>query len=168
MTNLFMKSYADISDCGKHRYTLTREWGQGPHCIFIMLNPSTADAVNDDPTIRRCIGFAKREGKTGLTVINLYSLRTPHPEVLWNTNRPERFGPRQDAYWQKVLTNSQSLVIAAWGAEAVTHDRELVDRVGYYLGHRLMCFGKTKSGQPRHPLYLRADAALIQYMAILV
>ena len=71
---------AIISPCGRYRYRLDRRWGDGRTMGFIMLNPSTADAENDDPTIRRCIGFAKREGCDAIAVVNLYALREGRPE----------------------------------------------------------------------------------------
>ena len=75
---------AVISDCGNYRYLLTREiseplFSRGPACCFVMLNPSTADAQQDDPTGRRCMGFARREGCVGLSVVNLYGLRATKP-----------------------------------------------------------------------------------------
>ena len=75
-----MKKGATISECGLYRYSLTRVWDDVlPMCIFVMLNPSTADADIDDPTIRRCINFAKREGCGSLMVVNLFAYRATSP-----------------------------------------------------------------------------------------
>lgn len=79
---------AVISKCSSYRYTLERAWSRDPrYLMYVMLNPSTADADNDDPTIRRCIGFAKLLGYDGILVGNLYAYRTPHPKVLKEAHR---------------------------------------------------------------------------------
>ncbi|MCH7808802.1 MAG: DUF1643 domain-containing protein [Planctomycetes bacterium] len=82
-----MKGSVEISECGRYRYTLRREWGEGRCCVFIMLNPSDADATETDPTLTRCIGFAKREGCGSLLIVNLYALRTPYPAKLEAANQ---------------------------------------------------------------------------------
>jgi hypothetical protein len=73
---------ATISDCGRYRYTLGRTWSDEPPVLFVMLNPSTADADVDDNTISKCIGFAKRWGHGGITVVNLYAWRATNPKEL--------------------------------------------------------------------------------------
>ena len=87
---------AVISKCGAYRYSLTRRWSGAPLLTFVMLNPSTADAKEDDPTIRRCIGFARREGAGELIVANLYALRSSAPEALWSARDP--IGPKNSAH----------------------------------------------------------------------
>jgi hypothetical protein len=77
MSDLFMRRTAIISECGRYRYRLTREWGDGPLLTFAMLNPSTANAEIDDPTIRRCMSFGRREGASGISVFNLFAQPTP-------------------------------------------------------------------------------------------
>lgn len=154
---------AVLSQCGAYRYWLTRDWTSGgKRAVFIMLNPSTADAIQDDPTIRRCIDFAKRFGCDGLLVVNLYALRSTDPDALWN--HPDPVGPENDAHIQWALwaaEMSDAPVIAAWGANA-RQDR--VDEV-LELPGMLACqaLGLTKAGQPRHPLYLRRDAELVPW-----
>ena len=109
-------SEAVISQDERHRYSLTRRWGDGPRvCCWIMLNPSTADATTDDPTIRRCIGFTHDWGYDALTVVNLYAWRATDPADLRNAQRAG------------------------------------------LLRRPINCLGTTKTGAPRHPLYLRAD-----------
>jgi hypothetical protein len=148
---------ASISACGTYRYWLSRWWGDGFRvATFVMLNPSTADAHADDPTIRRCIGFAKRLGANALRVVNLYALRSPDPDDIFED--PDPVGPRNDntIYAERL----SDWVIAAWGAHsAATPGR--VARVRELLaGREVHCLGRTKSGAPRHPLYLPADAPL--------
>lgn len=151
---------AVISPDGTYRYTLDRVWNAHlPTAVFVMLNPSTADADEDDPTIRRCIAFAKREGCGGLTVVNLYALRSTDPAALRTHLAP--IGSKNAMWTCAVLCNDPRLVIVAWGA-----DPSAVDRARYAAhtiaahGLQPMCLGLTKSGAPRHPLYVRADQPL--------
>ena len=106
----------------------------------------------DDPTIRRCMGFAKREGCGGIIVINQYALRTPNPQDLYAAKDPHG-EPLAGIHRRKVLQESD-IVVAAWGSHCVTLDFQGVD---------LMCLGRTKDGSPRHPLYVRADQKLEKY-----
>lgn len=150
---------AVISDCGQYRYTLQRRWDhiKIPLATFVMLNPSTADADNDDPTIRRCIGFAKALGWGGIQVVNLYALRSTDPKALWTAADP--VGPDNDkhltdvAQWADIAS---APLIAAWGANARP------DRVTAVLAlphfDRLTALGVTNKGAPRHPLYLPNSA----------
>ncbi|WP_065321735.1 DUF1643 domain-containing protein [Tritonibacter mobilis] len=157
MRDLLTQADAVISDCGKYRYRLTRRWGDGPTCGFIMLNPSTADAEADDPTIRRCISFAKREGCGGLVVVNLYAFRATKPADLWALDPEERIGgPQAEIELHRAIRDSE-IMIAAWGADTKRAEHWIVER----FGSQLMCLGKTKQGQPRHPLYVKGDAPLI-------
>lgn len=153
---------AVFSDCGRYRYVLGREWRPGlPLLTVIMLNPSTADAELDDPTIRRCRGFATREGFGGMLVLNLYGLRATDPRELWRVPNSAAVGPENDEYLDRYLhaaARSRQPVLAAWGAHARPHRVEhVVRRVG---ARDVMwrCLGVTKSGAPKHPLYLPKDA----------
>ena len=143
---------AIISDCGTYRYALSRRWDDGPTATFIMLNPSTADAERDDPTIRRCVGFAKALGCGRLVVGNLYAYRATKPADLWTAADP--VGPENDATL-RAMAYTDGPLIAAWGANARS-DRVEAARV--ILGSSLMALGLTKTGAPRHPLYLPASA----------
>lgn len=144
------------SDGGLYRYSLRRTWEPGvAHALFIMLNPSTADATVDDPTIRRCMGFAAEWGLGGIYVANLYAYRATKPADLWRATDP--VGPDNDQWLHALYVRTRfenGAVIAAWGANAKP-DR--VAAVCSSLGP-LDCLGVTKAGAPRHPLYLRADA----------
>jgi hypothetical protein len=161
-TDLFANGDAIISHCGRHRYLLTREWASGPTATFIMLNPSTADASNDDPTIRRCIGFAKREGCGRLAVVNLYSMRATDPRDVSRAMWPN--GPDAIQHLGDALDAADGPVICAWGADPVAIGRrDLVLGMIRDAGKRPMCLGMSKGGSPRHPLYLRSDAPLVPF-----
>lgn len=151
-----------ISDCGTYRYTLTRRWGDGFTQVFCMLNPSTADAEKDDPTIRRCISFAKREGAGGLLVVNLFAYRATNPKSL--PNHITAFGPEN--YDALVLAGSNAKmsgkpIILGWGAHGGSHRAdETAMGIFRQVGATMAALGWTKLGLPRHPLYVRADAPL--------
>lgn len=148
---------AIISPCGLYRYRLWRRWAPGPTCLFIMLNPSTADAEADDPTIRRCIGFAKREGCGRLDVVNLFALRATRPADLWATGPDTRIGgPQSEIEFHRAVRESD-LLVAAWGADTRTAERWIIER----YGPRLFCLGWTKNGAPRHPLYVKGDCPIV-------
>lgn len=148
-----MKTGAELSPCGTYRYSLWRAWGDGPRAVFVMLNPSTADAARDDPTIRRCIGFARAWGFNGLEVVNLFALRATNPEALYLHADP--VGPEND---DAIATacNGAGIVVAAWGVHGAWKDRgqEIAQRIAYGGGVALHHLGLTKGGHPRHPLYL--------------
>lgn len=159
---------ARISECGLYRYTLDRKWG-GPNnyypMVFIMLNPSTADANIDDPTIRRCIGFAQRERQTAIMVVNLFAYRATSPKDMRAAADP--VGPSNDNYLDQIFMQCSLRghhVVAAWGAHGSHLKR---DRAVWALAHKnaldLQCLGVTKDGHPKHPLYLPNDAALVPW-----
>lgn len=152
---------AVISECGKYRYSLIRVWDESKPCVlFIMLNPSTADAENDDPTIRRCIGFAESWGYGGLYVVNLFALRATNPQELLSA--PFVVGVDNER-WFRRLSYLAHLVICAWG------NGRIVDQLQQRLDHNwkpLSWIDQTKAlhylelakdGTPKHPLYLRSD-----------
>lgn len=155
-----MRRAAAISLCGRYRYALWREWGSRPawsYATFVMLNPSTADAELDDPTIRRCIGFAKAWGLDGLYVVNLYALRATDPRELRKAADP--VGPANDerlAQAAHAALATRTPLVAAWGAHAEPARVEAV--LQGTAGAAWSTLGLTKAGQPRHPLYLRADS----------
>lgn len=153
---------AIISDCGLYRYRLSRSWDNGPHLTFVMLNPSTADSFQDDPTIRRCIGFAKREAFCGLHVLNLFAFRATKPDDMLHAEDPE--GPQNRAYLNQAIEMSafsQHPLICAWGSHwmAKKAGPDFVNRI-VAGGGFAACLGQTKSGAPRHPLYVKSDAPL--------
>jgi hypothetical protein len=173
MTDLFesevqsVTKTAFISDCGLYRYRLTREWGTGGRLPFIMLNPSTADANVDDPTIRRCMSFAKREGAGGIIVANLFGYRTPSPKELWKVSPLQRHGLHNEhAIYDvaKEAEESNMPVVCAWGAGAGDAARFTIGWL-QARGAKLRCLGVTREGHPRHPLYVKGDQPLIQFPA---
>lgn len=155
---------AVISDCSQYRYRLTRQWGDRSNpvaCVFIMLNPSTADAAKDDPTIRRCISFAKREGCNLLEVVNLFAWRATDPGELPSVGDP--VGPDNDFYLRQPYDDKPKVVVAAWGACPFAKDRAEYVLWKLLAGIDVMCLGTTKAGHPRHPLYVKNDQPLIPY-----
>ncbi|HEX7740583.1 MAG TPA: DUF1643 domain-containing protein [Marmoricola sp.] len=152
---------AVLSLDGVYRYSLHREWCTGffrPRWVtFVMLNPSTADAVQDDPTIRRCVTFAKALGGTGLAVVNLYAIRATSPTEALAAADP--VGPRNDHYLAMFLEMAARYdfpLIAAWGTHA--KPERVAEVLALPGADRFTALGLTKSGAPRHPLYLRRDA----------
>ena len=160
-----MNAGATLSPCGRYRYKL---WRYGLYdslvprtMLFIMLNPSTADAMVDDPTIRRCRSFAMRDGYSQLEVVNLFALRATDPREL--ARAPDPIGPDNDAIIAKAVLrarDSGGCVVAAWGAHAIARRRAAVVEAIRQNGAALMCLGLTKDGSPRHPLYVRSDEPL--------
>lgn len=137
---------------GRFRYTLNRTWGPGSRVAFIGLNPSTADELEDDPTIRRCIGFAKSWGYGSLLMLNLFGLRSTDPKKLYTVNNP--VGGANDFQIHRGFIRAQRIV-AAWGVHGEYLGRGEEIRRQYH--DRLWHLGLTKGGYPKHPLYLRAD-----------
>lgn len=149
---------AEISECGCYRYELRRRWSQGDQLVaFIGLNPSTADANNDDPTLRRCIDFARRWGCDGLVMVNLFAYRATEPKVMKVADDP--IGPENNAVLCRVA-NECSLVVACWGHHGSHMGR---DRDVMVLLDSLLCMGLTKDGHPRHPLYMPKDSQLCEF-----
>jgi len=171
-----MKYSAQISPCGRYRYSLTREWGNGLHegpgptvfVAFVMLNPSTADATTNDPTIRKCIGFAQHWGYGGIHVVNLFPLRATDPTELVRYDANEAIERENDRAIFAALDQCGTRV-AGWGAHAEVIDRKRAALVTRLLSEpssrwkepRAMCLGKTLRGQPRHPLYVPYSQPLI-------
>jgi len=156
---------AHISQCGQYRYELTRSWdATRPTIAFVMLNPSTADAAEDDPTIRKCIKFANRWGFGELRVYNLFNLRTPNPEQLWSHEDPN--GP-DFGKWASKAKECDKIVVA-WGASGKKGVLAAKGRcfVGEHLNDvELWALAINSDGTPRHPLYVRDDQDLTRWEA---
>lgn len=162
---------ANVSECGRYRYSLDRKWFADRFhspamifrhpmpLIFVMLNPSTADAFADDPTIRRCVSFAQREGFQWLRVINLFAGRATKPADLFKMDDPQ--GVDNIAQWElaREFHEQGAEIVCAWGAEPKAQDaaRLFLDFMAM-ANVKLRCLGTTKSGAPKHPLYLPKDA----------
>ena len=143
-----------FSSCGHYRYRLTRSFQEGQGTLlYIGLNPSTADETHNDPTIRRCINFAKSWGYNRLVVVNLFSFRATLPSDLKTTQEPN--GPENN---QHLLQEAQkaSRILVGWGVHGtfLGRDKEVLELLRPF---ELSCLGRTKAGMPRHPLYIRAD-----------
>lgn len=157
--DLLTTADALISPCGKYRYRLERFWS-GDHALpFIMLNPSTADASNDDPTIRRCMGFARDRGFGGIIVANLFAYRATSPADMKAAIDP--IGPGNDTATTALMkwaARAGVPIVAAWGAHGPFRRRDVqVVSLANLIGSRLVSLGTTKDGHPRHPLYVRSD-----------
>lgn len=156
---------ATFSPDGRYRYVLWRRLSDNKHAArgrsqvcFVMLNPSTADAHEDDPTLRRCIGFAKRWQYGKLVVVNLFGYVTSDPKELLALDPEQASGDPRNLRMVITAACASHRVIAGWGASAPTDRAEEVVRALSDHGVTLGCLGLTKSGAPRHPLYLRKDA----------
>lgn len=146
-----MNRGAYISACGRYRYSLWRQWAPGPQVAIVGLNPSTADATLDDPTIRRCIGFARSWGYCGIIMLNLFAWRATQPRDMMAAEDP--IGPDND----RVLCEAHrraALTVAAWGAHGTYGGRHNAVREMLPKLHYLRL---TKDGHPSHPLYLPAS-----------
>lgn len=156
MMDLFshFDSGATFSECRRYRYHLWRTWGEpGNRVAFIGLNPSTADEEADDPTIRKCIGFAKRWGFGAMDMVNLFAWRTTKPIGLKQTGDP--VGPANDEAIRRVCFQATRVVLA-WGSHAPVSDLIAMRLHALPLGRDLGCFsfGRNADGQPKHPLML--------------
>jgi len=169
------RAWDEVGDrpCRVYRYALARTWGVGPAsneraATFVMLNPSTADGRTDDPTIRRCVRFAQREGLGGIVVVNAYALRTTDPAGLVGHSDP--VGPDNDQVIAAVLCErTPGPVIVAWGADKTMRGSARPEQVIKLLranGVEPQCLGTTIDGYPRHPLFLKHDTPLRPYPAM--
>ena len=150
-----VRKTAELSPCGKYRYKLGRHWADGGVLTFVMLNPSTADDEADDPTIRRCMSFAMREGAAGIHVVNLFALRATDPNEL-KASEVFAFGPANfDALTGAIQDPSKFPIVCAWGAHTLARvaGRTFLERAKY-SERKIVCLGKTKDRSPRHPLYV--------------
>jgi hypothetical protein len=147
-----LKKDAKLSDCRKYRYSLWRIWDQSKsYVLFIGLNPSTADEIEDDPTLIRCMNYAKSWGYGGVCMANLFAFRSTDPKVMLKANDP--VGQDNDR-WLVELSQKAGLVVAAWGNSGSFMGRS--HQVKQLLSN-LHCLKMNKSGEPAHPLYQKAS-----------
>ncbi len=148
----YVSQNARFSSCNRYRYSLDREWHGGEGIVlFIGLNPSTADHRQDDPTIRRCVGFARSWGFKGMEIVNLFAYKATLPTDLKRAADP--VGPDND-HWIKEAHKRANLTVACWG-----NDGEFQQRATAVCGQLddLHCLHMNKTRHPAHPLYLKAS-----------
>lgn len=152
---------ATFSECERYRFTLWRRWAPGllddpqPLVAFIGLNPSTADESVDDPTIRRCIGFAKRWGYGGMVMLNCFAFRATDPKDMKAHDEPLAMKVQNMAAILDIAKQVGS-VVCCWGVHGSHLGRDELVRATLHKSV-LTHLGLTKGGQPKHPLYLRKD-----------
>ncbi|WP_431977597.1 DUF1643 domain-containing protein [Micromonospora haikouensis] len=153
--------------CHPYRYDLTRTWSPGTaEATFVMLNPSTADAFHLDPTVRRCVGYARAWGCGGVRLLNLFGLRSTDPTALRRHDDP--VGPHNDAVLTTFFADQAGTrhgpVVAAWGAYGDHLDRaSTVAALARQHRAPLHALAITRAGHPGHPLYLPKTAQLVPY-----
>ena len=150
--NYQMDSVMDESKL--YRYSLTRIWDEGGRKVtFIMLNPSTADAYEDDSTVKKCIGFAKRWGYGSIEIVNLFALRATDCKDLLESEDP--VGKENDKFILNAVKSADK-VIVGWGNECSfsSRDKEVLLKIADYNPYYLVL---NKTGKPRHPLYVKYD-----------
>jgi hypothetical protein len=159
------QSGAIISEDGLYRYILTRTWAPSlPTMVWCMLNPSVADAENDDPTIRKCRGFAEHLMFGGITIVNLYAYRATSPADMIAAHKRgiDIVGPENDAWLKHAFGTGLRRVTGGWGATRSygkhrAHADMRINRIiaiAEQLDAKIMAIGVNESdGSPRHPLY---------------
>lgn len=158
-----MQKWATISDDDKYRYDLGRSWGTGDkQVVWVMLNPSVADADQDDLTLTKCIGFSKRWGYDACILVNLCAYRSTDPMNLRKV--PDPFGPLNEQ-WLDFRIGDADLLVFGWGATIETVEPNarlatLATDIAKKNDVKPMCLGKTKTGHPRHPSRLGYDTPL--------
>lgn len=158
----YLENDAVISDCGKYRYLLRRTWDHAkPRALLIMLNPSTADAKQDDATIRSCVRLLTGLGYGSMEVVNVFAYRATDPDEL--EKQPNSIGPRNAQTMTSAIQRCD-VVVLAWGAHEMArpHTDRLVSLVRSYRP-AAYCFGRTKAGMPKHPLYIKSGTPLENY-----
>jgi hypothetical protein len=151
---------AVLSPYGHYRYELRRTWADGPVCGWIMCNPSTADAHVDDPTIRRCVRFARRWGYAGIVVRNVYALRSTDPTRLHA--HPDPFGPSNTEHLARAVDDP--ITVCAWGNHAAQWGERLLDALAH-TGAPVHFLARNTQGVPKHPLYLPGHLVPIPFEA---
>jgi len=150
------------SPCRRFRYLLWRQWGPLPYLLVVGLNPSTADDTADDPTLRRCIAFAKREGMGALCMANVYAYRSTDPAGLRDLGLALAVGT-DNGRWLAAAARHAGAVICAWGKHAAQRDVAATLSILRANAARVLCLGINQDGSPKHPLYLPAAAPLSLY-----
>jgi len=159
---MYITNDASFSACGDYRYRARRVWDKDKPTFFIIgLNPSTTEAEEDNPTIRRCVGFAKANGCGALILGNLFAFRATTPDALKRAEDP--IGPRNHQ-WLRRMHKAADITVAAWGVHGAFKQQDIAVRA--ILGEEVQCLGTTQAGHPRHPLYLKNGTALRRWQPI--
>ncbi|MBM5458536.1 DUF1643 domain-containing protein [Pseudomonas sp. P66] len=149
---------AILSPCRAYRYALWRSWPGGTgYVCFIGLNPSTADETLDDPTIRKCVAYAKAWGYAGMVMVNVFGFRATKPKDMLAAVDP--VGPDNDSFLLQ-YAGGAAVVVAAWGNHGEHQGRF---RSVAAMVPKLHCLKVTGLGHPSHPLYLKGDLLPIPY-----
>jgi hypothetical protein len=161
-----------LSQCQRYRYLLWRRWGEAAErparwATFIMLNPSTADGLVDDPTLRRCVGFARQLTYDGVMLVNLFAWRATSPAdmALAATQGSDVVGRDRDP-WVRFATERSELIVAGWGAfgpARVASSKMLLRTMNLEEDtptRAWRCLGTNADGSPKHPLYLSGRTAV--------
>lgn len=149
---------AVFSECGAYRYFLSRRWASGNNCIvWICLNPSTADHQKNDPTVTRLCNFSRKWGYDSLRLLNIFALRSTDPRGLKKIDDP--IGPDNDWWFREIAHARGQDIVCAWGVHGNYMNRgaDVMNSLLLSSGAKTHVLGWTKSGMPKHPLYLAAD-----------
>jgi len=157
-----VQSSAVYSNCERYRYSLTREWdANGQHVLYVMLNPSKATELANDPTVERCERRARQLGYGAMRVCNIFAWRETEPALLKKAHDPN--GEANDAQLQEAA-GWADVVLCAWGVHGAYLNRGW-EVAGHLSAHDapLLCLGQTKYGHPRHPLYVSYSQAPLRW-----
>ena len=160
---MMMNKGAVFADRKFYRYVLWRIWDDRKQTVtFICLNPSTANEAFDDPTVNKIMGFAARWNGGGIYVVNLFAIISSNPAIIFSVN--DAVGPENDRYVREYAAKS-AITVAGWGDITPLNGRD-VDVIQMVPG--LKCLGKTKSGQPKHPLYVKWGTAPVDLGIVVI
>jgi hypothetical protein len=147
-----LKKTAEFSECTKYRFALWRTWNDSkPYVMFVGLNPSTANEATDDPTLTRCINYAKSWGFGGVCMANIFAYSATKPSDMKAAKDPVGSGNNE---WLQRLSNEAGMVVAAWGNNGSFLGRSKQVKE---LPPNLHCLKLNNSGEPAHPLYQKPD-----------
>ena len=157
-----MNKSAVLSSCGTYRYQLVRDWAEDEkmfRLLFVMLNPSTADAKEDDPTIRKCVTIAKNFQFTSIEVVNLFAYRSTDTSELFKRPLHEAIGPL-NGYWQNDAVQRANAICVAWGKNGGNGTKD----IQFILeGKGMLSLAVNKDGSPKHPLYCKNSSELTDW-----
>jgi hypothetical protein len=167
----FIKSTAHFSDCGKYRFHLSRVWDESkPSVCWCLLNPSTADAEKLDPTLTRCLNYSLDWGYGQMHVINAFAFRATDPTDMMAAEDPVGENvltggiPVSNDGYMTLIPGICQMTVVGWGVGGEFKGRyRAIASLAKARNLQLKCLGRTKSGHPRHPLYLPRNAKLEEW-----